>query len=58
VDQRKAINAVLSAQDYALILGMPGTGKVRFDEILSIYFIYFIIDHNHSTNGKSSADGG
>jgi hypothetical protein len=29
VDQRKAINTVLSAKDYALILGMPGTGKVK-----------------------------
>ncbi|KAL6069587.1 Tripartite DNA replication factor [Balamuthia mandrillaris] len=27
VDQKKAIKKVLSAQDYALILGMPGTGK-------------------------------
>jgi len=27
VDQRRAINKVMSAQDYALILGMPGTGK-------------------------------
>ncbi|KAG0212718.1 Tripartite DNA replication factor [Mortierella sp. GBA30] len=27
VDQRRAIDAVLSARDYALILGMPGTGK-------------------------------
>lgn len=26
-DQRNAIERVLSAQDYALILGMPGTGK-------------------------------
>ncbi|KAF9280610.1 Tripartite DNA replication factor [Mortierella alpina] len=26
-DQRGAIDAVLSARDYALILGMPGTGK-------------------------------
>ena len=26
-DQQKAIDAVTSAQDYALILGMPGTGK-------------------------------
>ncbi|GAA5984572.1 hypothetical protein JCM10908_003406 [Rhodotorula pacifica] len=26
-DQRSAIERVLSAQDYALILGMPGTGK-------------------------------
>lgn len=26
-DQRSAIDAVLSARDYALILGMPGTGK-------------------------------
>ncbi|KAF9960921.1 Tripartite DNA replication factor [Mortierella alpina] len=26
-DQRRAIDAVLSARDYALILGMPGTGK-------------------------------
>ena len=26
-DQRKAMDAVLTAQDYALILGMPGTGK-------------------------------
>ncbi|KAL3420729.1 DNA replication ATP-dependent helicase/nuclease dna2 [Phlyctema vagabunda] len=27
VDQRKAIEKVMSAQDYALVLGMPGTGK-------------------------------
>lgn len=26
-DQRAAVSTVLSAQDYALILGMPGTGK-------------------------------
>ncbi|KAG0000757.1 Tripartite DNA replication factor [Entomortierella chlamydospora] len=26
-DQRRAVEAVLSAKDYALILGMPGTGK-------------------------------
>ncbi|CAZ80284.1 unnamed protein product [Tuber melanosporum] len=26
-DQRKAIEKVMSAQDYALVLGMPGTGK-------------------------------
>ncbi|XP_078437970.1 DNA replication helicase [Wolffia australiana] len=26
-DQRKAIHKILSAKDYALILGMPGTGK-------------------------------
>ena len=26
-DQRKAMEAVLTAQDFALILGMPGTGK-------------------------------
>ena len=26
-DQRDAVNKVLTAQDYALILGMPGTGK-------------------------------
>ncbi|KAJ3416935.1 Tripartite DNA replication factor [Chytridiales sp. JEL 0842] len=27
IDQKKALERVLSAQDYALILGMPGTGK-------------------------------
>lgn len=27
VDQKKAIDKVLSATDYALVLGMPGTGK-------------------------------
>ncbi|KAL5598601.1 hypothetical protein BROUX41_003473 [Berkeleyomyces rouxiae] len=27
VDQRAAIEKVMSAQDYALVLGMPGTGK-------------------------------
>lgn len=27
IDQRRAIQKVMSAQDYALILGMPGTGK-------------------------------
>ena len=27
VDQHKAIEKVMSAQDYALVLGMPGTGK-------------------------------
>ncbi|KAI6249781.1 DNA replication ATP-dependent helicase/nuclease DNA2 [Erysiphe necator] len=27
VDQRRAIEKVMSAEDYALILGMPGTGK-------------------------------
>jgi len=27
VDQRRAISKVMSAQDYALVLGMPGTGK-------------------------------
>ncbi|PTB39468.1 hypothetical protein M441DRAFT_196792 [Trichoderma asperellum CBS 433.97] len=27
VDQRRAIEKVMSAQDYALVLGMPGTGK-------------------------------
>ncbi|KAJ5448994.1 hypothetical protein N7445_003815 [Penicillium cf. griseofulvum] len=27
VDQRQAIDKVMSAKDYALILGMPGTGK-------------------------------
>ncbi|KAI1848956.1 hypothetical protein JX266_005384 [Neoarthrinium moseri] len=27
VDQRKAIEKVMSANDYALVLGMPGTGK-------------------------------
>lgn len=27
VDQKRAINKVMSAQDYALVLGMPGTGK-------------------------------
>ena len=27
VDQRKAIKKVMSAKDYALVLGMPGTGK-------------------------------
>ncbi|KPM37491.1 DNA replication ATP-dependent helicase/nuclease DNA2 [Neonectria ditissima] len=27
VDQRKAIEKVMSAEDYALVLGMPGTGK-------------------------------
>lgn len=26
-DQRKAMDAVMSTQDYSLILGMPGTGK-------------------------------
>lgn len=38
VDQRKAINNVLSAKDYALVLGMPGTGKVFIVMILCIYF--------------------
>ncbi|XP_044716214.1 DNA replication factor dna2 domain-containing protein [Hirsutella rhossiliensis] len=27
IDQQKAIEKVMSAQDYALVLGMPGTGK-------------------------------
>jgi DNA replication ATP-dependent helicase Dna2 len=27
VDQRRAIDKVMSARDYALVLGMPGTGK-------------------------------
>lgn len=27
VDQRRAVKKVLSAKDYALVLGMPGTGK-------------------------------
>jgi DNA replication ATP-dependent helicase Dna2 len=27
VDQKRAIEKVMSAQDYALVLGMPGTGK-------------------------------
>lgn len=27
VDQKRAVEKVLSAQDYALVLGMPGTGK-------------------------------
>lgn len=27
VDQKKAIQKVMSAEDYALVLGMPGTGK-------------------------------
>ncbi|KAI1099971.1 P-loop containing nucleoside triphosphate hydrolase protein [Jackrogersella minutella] len=27
IDQRKAIEKVMSANDYALVLGMPGTGK-------------------------------
>ncbi|KIV88936.1 hypothetical protein PV10_08562 [Exophiala mesophila] len=27
IDQRKAIENVMSAKDYALVLGMPGTGK-------------------------------
>lgn len=27
VDQKQAIDKVMSAQDYALVLGMPGTGK-------------------------------
>ncbi|GFF98156.1 DNA replication ATP-dependent helicase/nuclease dna2 [Aspergillus lentulus] len=27
VDQKRAINKVMSARDYALVLGMPGTGK-------------------------------
>ncbi|ODH47955.1 hypothetical protein GX48_05977 [Paracoccidioides brasiliensis] len=27
VDQKQAINKVMSANDYALVLGMPGTGK-------------------------------
>jgi len=27
IDQRRAIQKVMSAQDYALVLGMPGTGK-------------------------------
>jgi len=27
IDQRRAIEKVMSAQDYALVLGMPGTGK-------------------------------
>jgi DNA replication ATP-dependent helicase Dna2 len=27
IDQRRAIDKVMSAQDYALVLGMPGTGK-------------------------------
>ncbi|KAF4635818.1 hypothetical protein G7Y89_g2281 [Cudoniella acicularis] len=27
VDQRRAIHKVMSAEDYALVLGMPGTGK-------------------------------
>lgn len=27
VDQKRAIQKVMSAQDYALVLGMPGTGK-------------------------------
>lgn len=27
VDQKKAIEKVMSAEDYALVLGMPGTGK-------------------------------
>ncbi|KAK7418562.1 DNA replication endonuclease-helicase Dna2 [Neonectria punicea] len=27
IDQRKAIEKVMSAEDYALVLGMPGTGK-------------------------------
>ncbi|TVY39453.1 DNA replication ATP-dependent helicase/nuclease [Lachnellula occidentalis] len=27
IDQRRAIHKVMSAEDYALVLGMPGTGK-------------------------------
>lgn len=27
IDQRRAIDKVMSAEDYALVLGMPGTGK-------------------------------
>lgn len=27
IDQRKAVEKVLTAEDYALVLGMPGTGK-------------------------------
>jgi DNA replication ATP-dependent helicase Dna2 len=27
IDQRKAVKKVLAAEDYALVLGMPGTGK-------------------------------
>lgn len=27
VDQKRAIDKIMSAQDYALVLGMPGTGK-------------------------------
>ncbi|TPX33425.1 hypothetical protein SeMB42_g07481 [Synchytrium endobioticum] len=34
VDQHKAVQKVKSAQDYALILGMPGTGKTTTISIL------------------------
>jgi len=44
VDQRKACLQVIQAQDYALILGMPGTGKTT----TIAYIIQLLVRHGKS----------
>ncbi|KTW25775.1 hypothetical protein T552_03388 [Pneumocystis carinii B80] len=43
-DQKKAISKVMTALDYTLILGMPGTGKTT----TITYLIQFLIANNNS----------
>lgn len=43
-DQRRAVEHVLKAKDYALLLGMPGTGKTT----LIAYLIKILVDNNKS----------
>ncbi|KAG0308743.1 Tripartite DNA replication factor [Dissophora globulifera] len=43
-DQRRAVEAVLSARDYALILGMPGTGKTT----TIAHIIHTLVAHGKS----------
>lgn len=52
-DQRNALKLSLAAKDYALILGMPGTGKTATIASLAVYLIsigqsIFISSYTHS----------